>query len=159
MKVVETRLNSGLVGLLWERERERERERQTDRQSFLEASLLSRPVATQGTESKGWATRTKGDFLMLVWDLRQMSIPSPLESHIIPASWGVRGLHSCTLGGCCKSIFLHSKEKIQSLIDLPQGWWAKCSQDCCPCPNKGANQISSPEKAHESMANEKTHLT
>jgi hypothetical protein len=26
-------------------------------------------------------------------------------------------------------------------------------------PNKSANQISSPEKAHESMANEKTHLT
>jgi hypothetical protein len=29
-----------------------------------------------------------------------------------------------------------------------------------PLPNKGANQTSSPEKAHESMANEKkTHHT
>jgi hypothetical protein len=31
----------------------------------------------------------------------------------------------------------------------------KCSQDCFPSPNKGANQTSSPEKARESMANDK----
>jgi hypothetical protein len=50
---------------------------------------------------------------------------------------------------------LYPEEEIQGLIDLPQGWWAKCSQDCFPSPNKGTNYTSSPEKARESMANEK----
>jgi hypothetical protein len=55
-------------------------------------------------------------------DLRQMSE--------FPPPNGVGGLHSCILRGSYKSAFLHSKEEIQSLTDLPQCWWAKCSQDC-----------------------------
>jgi hypothetical protein len=31
---------------------------------------------------------------------------------------------------------LHPEEEIQGLIDLPQGWLAKCSQECLPSPNK-----------------------
>jgi hypothetical protein len=31
----------------------------------------------------------------------------------------------------------------------------KCSQDCFSSPNKGANQTSSPEKAHKPVGNEK----
>jgi hypothetical protein len=53
-----------------------------------------------------------------------VSLP-PLESNSIPASWGDGGLHSYIL-----------KKEIQSLIALPQGWRAKCSQDCSLLPIK-----------------------
>jgi hypothetical protein len=82
-------------------------------------------------------------------DLRQMS------EYPIPHG---EQYHSCILRGSCKSTFLHPKEKIQGLIDLPQGWWEKCSQDCFPSPNKGANQTSSAEKACESMTMRKNNL-
>jgi hypothetical protein len=52
--------------------------------------------------------------------LRQMSeypIPPP-GSNSIPASWGNGGLHACIL-----------KKRYRD-TDLPQGWWAECSQNC-----------------------------
>jgi hypothetical protein len=58
----------------------------------------------------------------------------------------------CTLRRTCKSAFLNPEEEIQGLIDLPQGWWAKCSQDCSTPPIRG-KQTSSSKKAHKSTAN------
>jgi hypothetical protein len=61
-----------------------------------------------------------------------------MEGNIIPASWGDGGLHSCIL-------------KERSAIGL----MSKMLSRLFPSSNKGANQTSSPEKARESMANEK----
>jgi hypothetical protein len=78
-----------------------------------------------------------------------------MESNIIPASWGAGDLHSCILRGRCKSAFLHPKEEIQGLLDLPQGWWSKCSQDYSLPPIKVQNTPVHLRKPEKSMANEK----
>jgi hypothetical protein len=70
--------------------------------------------------------------------------PPPTESNSIPASWGNGGLHSCIL-----------KKRYRD-IDLPQGWWAKCSQDCFLPP---INVLTKPvhlRKPLKCKANEKT---
>jgi hypothetical protein len=65
--------------------------------------------------------------------------------------------HSCILRKCCKPAFLHPEEEMQdrSAIRL----MSKMLSKLFPSPNKGANQTSSPKKAHEFTANKKTHLT
>jgi hypothetical protein len=77
-------------------------------------------------------------------ELREMSeYPVPHGEHY----------HSCILRRW-RPAFLHPKGDTESDRSAT-GLMRKCSQDCFPSPNKGANQTSSPEKACESMVNEK----
>jgi hypothetical protein len=75
--------------------------------------------------NSSWVNVSERDLLgqgtCWVWRLKADEWVShhPMESTIIPASWN---LHSCILRRSCKSTFLHPKEEIPGLIDLPQGW-------------------------------------
>jgi hypothetical protein len=84
------------------------------------------------------------------WDLkgRWVSIPSPMESTMIPASWEGGGRRRC------KSAFLHLEEKIQGLIchRADEQNALKIAPPHSPIRGK---QNSSSKRAHNSIANEK----